>query len=298
MYDILIIGGGPAGVSAAIYAVSRGQKTLVIEKEEIGGVIGKVSTVTHYSAIIENETGRSFAERMKQQTLAAGAEIVYETVTGVNLSGSVKTVRTNRSEYAARKLILANGTTPNLLGIPGEAELSGRGMAMNALRDGGAYQGKHVYVVGGADGAVKEALYLAKLASKLTIIHFEDKLGAIPEFTKKVEQADNIELRLHSRLTKVTGKDQVESLEITDVRDGSRTVVEDSGCGIFVYAGSAPNTALYPELELDGGYIPVNDKMETAIPGIYAAGDIRVKQVRQVATAVADGAIAAINASV
>ena len=297
MYDIIIIGAGPAGISAGIYAVSRGKKTLVLEQGQVGGIIGKVSTVTHYTAIETRETGASFAARMKEQALNAGVEIVYEAVTGVTLTGAVKTVRTAKGSYQAPKIILANGGTPRKLGIPGETELAGRGIGLNAARDGAAYTGKNIYVVGGADGAVKEALYLASFAKTLTIIHFEDQLGCIPEFRKKVDAASNIVLRLGARLHGVYGTDQVERLEIASQRDGHIEMVEDPGCGIFVYAGVTPNTELYSELTLQDGYIPTNEKMETEIPGVYAAGDIRVKQVRQVATAVSDGAIAAINAA-
>ncbi len=297
MYDIIIIGAGPAGISAGIYAVSRGKKTLVLEQAQVGGIIGKVSTVTHYTALEQRETGATFAARMKEQALRAGVEIVYETVTGVTLAGDVKTVRTDKNVYQSSKIILANGGTPRKLGIPGETELAGKGMGLNAARDGAAYTGKNIYVVGGADGAVKEALYLSSFAKQLTIIHFEDQLGCIPEFRQKVASAKNITLRLGSRLHAVYGQDQVERLEIASERDGHIETVEDPGCGIFIYAGVTPNTQLYSELELDNGYIPTNEKMETAIPGVYAAGDIRVKQVRQVATAVADGAIAAINAA-
>lgn len=295
MYDIIIIGAGPAGISAGIYAVSRGKKTLVLEQAQVGGIIGKVSTVTHYTALEQHETGATFAARMKEQALRAGVEIVYETVTGVTLSGDVKTVRTDKNLYQSSKIILANGGTPRKLGIPGETELAGKGTGLNAARDGAAYTGKNIYVVGGADGAVKEALYLSSFAKHLTIIHFEDHLGCIPEFRQKVASAKNITLRLGARLHAVYGQDQVERLEIASERDGHIETVEDPGCGIFIYAGVTPNTQLYSELELDNGYIPTNEKMETAIPGVYAAGDIRVKQVRQVATAVADGAIAAIN---
>ena len=234
---------------------------------------------------------------MKEQALQAGVEIVYADVTGVTLTGETKSVATDKGTYEAKRIILANGGTPRKLGIPGEAELAGKGMGMNAARDGAAYAGKNVYVVGGADGAVKEALYLASLAKHLTIIHFEDQLGCIAEFRQKVAAAENISLRLASRLHAVYGQDQVERLEIANEHDGSIETVEDPGCGIFVYAGVEPNTALYTDLELVDGYIPTNEKMETAIPGVYAAGDIRVKQIRQVATAVSDGAIAAINAA-
>ena len=297
MYDILIIGAGPAGISAGIYAVSRGKKTLVLEQAQVGGIIGKVSTVTHYTALMAQETGATFAARMKEQALNAGVEIAYETVTGVELEGEVKTIHTTQGTYQARRVILANGGTPRTLGIPGEAELAGKGMGLNAPRDGASYAGKNIYVVGGADGAVKEALYLASFARQLTIIHFEDQLGCIPEFRNKVDAAGNITVRLGSRLHGVYGKDQVERLEIASERDGTVETIEDPGCGIFVYAGVTPNTQLYTQLELQDGYIVTNEKMETSIPGVYAAGDIRVKQVRQVATAVADGAIAAINAA-
>lgn len=297
MYDILIIGAGPAGISAGIYAVSRGKKTLVLEQAQVGGIIGKVSTVTHYTALQAQETGATFAARMKAQAQAAGVEIAYETVTGVELTGDVKTVHTDKGTHQARRVILANGGTPRKLGIPGEIELAGKGMGLNAPRDGAAYAGKNIYVVGGADGAVKEALYLASFARQLTIIHFEDQLGCIPEFRNKIAAADNIKLCLGSRLHAVHGTDQVERLEIISEHDGTVQTIEDPGCGIFVYAGVTPNTQLYTELDLQDGYIVTSDKMETSVPGVYAAGDIRAKQVRQVATAVSDGAIAAINAA-
>lgn len=297
MYDILIIGAGPAGISAGIYAVSRGKKTLVLEQAQVGGIIGKVSTVTHYTALQAQETGATFAARMKEQAQAAGVEIAYETVTGVELTGDVKTVHTDKGTHQARRVILANGGIPRKLGIPGEIELVGKGMGLNAPRDGAAYAGKNIYVVGGADGAVKEALYLASFARQLTIIHFEDQLGCIPEFRNKIAAADNIKLCLGSRLHAVHGTDQVERLEIISEHDGTVQTIEDPGCGIFVYAGVMPNTQLYTELDLQDGYIVTNDKMETSVPGVYAAGDIRAKQVRQVATAVSDGAIAAINAA-
>lgn len=297
MYDIIIIGAGPAGISAGIYAVSRGKRTLILEKAQVGGIIGKVSTVTHYTAIAKQETGATFAARMKEQALQAGVEIVQAEAVHVALTGEVKSVTTDRGIYEAKRIILANGGTPRKLGIPGEKELAGKGMGMNAARDGAAYAGKNVYVVGGADGAVKEALYLAGFAKQVTIVHFEDQLGCIAEFRQKVAAAGNISVRLASRLHAVYGQDQVERLEIASEQDGSIETIEDPGCGIFVYAGILPNTELYTELALEGGYIPTNDKMETAIPGVYAAGDIRVKQVRQVATAVSDGAIAAINAA-
>ncbi len=297
MYDVVIVGAGPAGISAGIYAVSRGMKTVIIEKTAVGGLIGKVSTVTHYASVMEGETGKTFSDRLEQQARSAGVEIVLAEVTGVELSGEEKKIHTNHGTYCGRKVILANGTSPRKLGIPGEAELAGKGMSMNAAKHGTSYTGKHVYVVGGADGAVKEALYLAKFAESVTIIHFEEQLGCIAEFREKVSRTPNISLRLNARLHGVYGVDQVESLEISNEKSGAIDTIEDPGCGIFVYAGTVPNTELYTELHLENGFIPVNENMETEISGVYAVGDIRVKPIRQVSTAVADGTIAAIHAA-
>lgn len=297
VYDVIVIGAGPAGISAAVYAKSRGMKVVILEKKKVGGIIGNVSTVTHYASIVEGETGKSFADRMEKQVLDSGVEIKYEEVQKVSLHNQVKQITTNEATYQAKAVILANGSTPRKLNIPGEMELAGHGIGLNAAKDGACYEGKNIYVVGGADGAIKEALYLAQYAKKLTIIHFEEKLGAIREFMDKVEQAENIEVRLGTRLTAVQGKEHVEALELTHVATGEKEVIADDGCGVFIYAGTTPNTEIYTGLALIEGYIPVNEKMETEIPGVFAAGDIRMKQVRQVATAVADGAIAAINAS-
>lgn len=297
MYDIVIIGAGPAGVSAGIYAKSRGKKVLIIEKEKIGGLIGKVSTVTHYAGIVTGETGVSFSERLKEQAENAGIEIVYEDVNNVDFKGDVKLVFTNNNTYETKKIIIANGTRARKLGIEGELELAGKGIGLNAAKDGKDYIGKNVYVVGGADGAVKEALYLSQFAKSVTIIHFEDSLGCIAEFREKIKKTSNINVRLGSRLHAVYGKERVESLDISDEKTGSIETISDPGCGVFVYAGTVPNTELYTDLKLENGFIPVDEKMETEIKGVYAVGDIRVKPVRQVATAVADGTIAAINVS-
>ncbi|NJP41011.1 NAD(P)/FAD-dependent oxidoreductase [Oscillospiraceae bacterium HV4-5-C5C] len=295
--DLIIIGAGPAGSSAAIYAASRGISVRLLEQQAVGGLIGQVSTVTHYAAIAAHETGAGFARRLQEQLAAAKVEVCVEAVHQVALTGPVKTVRTAANTYQARAVILANGSTPNRLDIPGEAELDGHGMNLNAARDGRAYAGHNLYVVGGADGAIKEALYLAQYAHKLVVVHFEDQLGAIPQFVTPLLQLSNLELRLHTRLSALEGKQAISRLQLTDVHSGESHWYEDPGAGVFVYAGSTPNTTLYPELKLEKGYIPVNEKMETSLPGVYAAGDIRVKQVRQIATAVADGAVAGINAA-
>lgn len=294
MYDIIIIGAGPAGISAAVYGKSRGKKVLVLEKKQVGGLIGTVSTVTHYAAIMQEETGNTFAERMKEQALGAGVEIRYENVTETKLTGEIKKVVTDKESYESKTLILANGGSGRMLGISGE---NLKGVRLNAPKDGLNYKGKNVYVIGGADGAVKEALYLSEIAGKVIIVCVEDELACIQEFKDKVTTRDNIEIMPHSSLAAVYGSEAVEELEFVDNKTGKKQIVKDAECGVFVYAGIVPNTQMYTELKLDGGYIPVDDSMQTQIPGVFAAGDIRVKKVRQVATAVADGAIAGIQAA-
>lgn len=294
MYDIIIIGAGPAGISAAVYGKSRGKNVLVLEKKQVGGLIGTVSTVTHYTAVVQEESGNTFAERMKAQALSAGVEIRYENVTETKLTGQTKKVVTNKGTYESKTLILANGGSGRMLGIPGE---NLKGVRLNAPRDGADYKGKNVYVIGGADGAVKEALYLAEMAGKVTIVCVEDELACIQEFKDKAAVHNNIEIMPHSSLTAVYGSEAVEELEFTDNKTGEKQIVKDTDCGVFVYAGIIPNTQMYTELKLDGGYIPVDDSMQTEIQGVFAAGDIRVKKVRQVATAVSDGAIAGIQAA-
>lgn len=294
MYDMIIIGAGPAGISAAIYGKSRGKKVLVLEKNQVGGLIGTVSTVTHYTAIVQEETGSTFAKRMKEQALSAGVEIRYENVIETKLSGKIKKVVTDKETYESKTLVLANGGSGRMLGIPGE---NLKGVRLNAPKDGLDYKDKNVYVIGGADGAVKEALYLAKIVGKVTIVCVEDELACIQEFKDKVAAYDNIKIMPHSSLTAIYGNKTIEELEFTDNKTGIKQIVKDTECGVFIYAGIVPNTQMYTELKLDNGYIPVGDSMQTEIPGVFAAGDICVKKVRQVATAVADGAIAGIQAA-
>ena len=193
MYDMIIIGAGPAGISAAIYGKSRGKKVLVLEKNEVGGLIGTVSTVTHYTAIVQEESGITFAKRMKEQALSAGVEIRYENVIETKLSGKIKKVITDKETYESKTLVLANGGSGRMLGIPGE---NLKGVRLNAPKDGLNYKDKNVYVIGGADGAVKEALYLAKIAGKVTIVCVEDELACIQEFKDKAVY-DNIEIVPH-----------------------------------------------------------------------------------------------------
>ena len=192
MYDIIIIGAGPAGISAAIYGKSRGKRILMLEKNQVGGLIGTVSTVTHYTAIMKEESGKTFAERMKEQALSAGVEIRYENVTETKLIGNIKKIVTDKESYECKTVILANGGSGRMLEIPGERL---KGIRLNATKDGLDYKGKKIYIIGGADGAVKEAVYLAGIAGKVTIVCVE-KMNLYAYKNLKIKLLHTIILKL------------------------------------------------------------------------------------------------------
>jgi thioredoxin reductase (NADPH) len=179
MHDVIVLGAGPAGVSAAVYAKSRGLDVVVLEQNRVGGMIANVSLVTHFAGIGAEESGAQFASRLSDQLQRSGIEVRHECVTSVRLEGPVKEIVTDKTTWQAKAVILATGSTPRRLDIPGAKELTGKGFALNAARDGMRYAGKDVYVVGGSDGAAKEALFLSKTSKEVTMIHFEEKLGAI-----------------------------------------------------------------------------------------------------------------------
>ncbi|NPD32298.1 FAD-dependent oxidoreductase [Eggerthellaceae bacterium zg-997] len=293
-FDVIMIGAGPAGMSAAVYATSRGLRTLVLEADDVGGMIGRVSTVTHYAAVSEGETGRAFAARLRAQAQAAGAVIETDRVTDVRLAERVKPVTcASGARYEASRVIVATGMRKRTLSIPGDHLLAG-----SAQDEAPRFQGRAVYVVGGADGAVKEALHLARFARSVTIVCAEERLSCIAQFREAVERTAGIRVIGGSTLHALEGDDQAERVVVRDLTTGALTSIDDPSCGVFVYAGATPASELaHDQLQLEGGFIVANERMETALPGVYVAGDVRAKQVRQVATAVADGAIAAINAA-
>lgn len=297
MYDVIVIGAGPAGMCAAIYAASRGLKVMMLEKKNLGGVLGRVSAVTHYPGIVEGETGKTITERMHSQVKAAGVEIRMEAAVAASLNEETKLVETNAGRYEAKAVIIAGGTVPRRLDIPGEEQFMDNGVSFDAVKDGANYAGKEVFVVGGSDGAAKEALYLAGIAGHVTMVHFEDKLGAIPEFTNRIEKQGNLDVKLHSRLAELRGDGEIRSVVIEDVHSNERQELEVPGAGIFLYAGSLPDTGIYKGLNLENGFIITDEMSKTNVPGVFAAGDICKKTIRQAATAVADGAAAAISAA-
>ncbi|MDD7369506.1 MAG: FAD-dependent oxidoreductase [Berryella intestinalis] len=294
--DLIVAGGGPAGVSAAVYAASRGLDVVLVEARAIGGVIGKVSLVTHYAAVPDGLSGQRFAQLMFDQLASAGVRVAVDPAVRFDLGGDEKLVAcASGEEYRAPFVVLALGTTPRFLGVPGERMYR----SMSAVADGPAFAGRTVYVIGGADGAVKEALHLSRIAAKVRLVCVEERLACIAQFRKLVEEAGNIEVVPATRLAGIEGDgSSVRRLRFESVASGEVRTMEDEGCGVFVYAGGTPNTDLVSgQVELRGGRIAVNEGMETSLPGVYAAGDVRDKQVFQVATAVADGCIAGVRAS-
>lgn len=296
MYDIIIIGAGPAGISAGIYAVTRGKNLLILESQNVGGMISKVSTVTHYLGALANESGADFAKRMQEQAKAYKLLIHPEKVVAVHLSDEHKEITTDVSKYQARKVIIANGCRPKDLAIIGKEALVGKTYGLNAVQAARKWAGKRLYIIGAGDGAVKEAIYLANFAKEVIILNTEAELACIAEFKEKVLRLPNVKIWQQVQVQQLYGTERLEAFDIVHLESGQRKRIAAIDCAIFTYAGTTPNTELYTELQLDNGYIVTNENLQTNIEGVFAAGDIRVKSVRQIATAVSDGTIAAIKA--
>lgn len=296
MYDIIIVGGGPAGLSAALYAARANKKTLVIEREMIGGQIAQSANVENYPGGPEDASPLTLTARMKKQAEEFGAEFVLDEITALKLDGDPKIAVGNDASYEARALILATGAHPRKLGLPNEASLAGRGVGYCATCDGPFYQELPVYVNGGGDSAFDEALYLATLASHVTIIYRGDTPRAAHLLQERVAEASNMDVMLNTTIESLHGENMLTSMQLKNQKTGE--VQEITGdFGLFIYIGMVPNTQLVEgKLNLDHGYVDADESTVTNIPGVYAAGDVRRKAVRQVATAVADGAVAAIAA--
>ena len=301
-YDLIIIGAGPAGLSAGLYAGRARLNTLIIEKQKNGGQIVITDEIENYPGCIEGETGPSLIDRMVKQTEKFGVDHVFDTVTDMDLTGDVKTVKCLHEEYSAKAVIIAAGANPVNIGCPGEKEFSGKGVSYCATCDAAFFEDFEVYVVGGGDAAVEEAMYLTKFARKVTIIHRRNELRAARSIQDKAFANPKIDFMWDTVVEEINGDGIVESMVVKNVKTGELTEVfadEDDGTfGIFVFIGFRPNTEVFKgHVEMDEkGYILTDPDMHTNVPGVFAAGDIRQKSLRQVVTACADGAIAAVQA--
>ena len=296
-FDAVIVGGGPAGLSAAIYAARAKYRVLVVEKAEIGGQITITSEVVNYPGV-EHASGRSLTAVMRKQALNFGAEFLSAEVTGFTCDGDIKTVRTSRGEFRTLGIIIATGANPRRIGFAGEQEFQGRGVAYCATCDGEFFTGKEVLVIGGGFAAVEESIFLTKYASHVTIAVRKNEFSCAKTVSDQLNDCDKITVLFNTEVTEVSGEGLLDRAVLRDAKTGETREfrAQDGGnFGVFVFAGYVPNTAwLPPEIARDeAGYVITDANHKTSVDGVYAAGDLCVKNLRQVVTAVADGAIAA-----
>ena len=295
-YDVVIIGGGPAGLTAGLYASRARLNSLLIEKRLVGGQIANAERVENYSGFPEGINGVELGQLMHQQATNYGLKTLLAEVTGLELQEGQKVIRTTEGDFIAKAVIVAAGSERQKLGVPGEEEFTGKGVSYCATCDAAFFREQPVAVVGGGDAAITEALHLAKFASKVTVIHRRDQLRASRILQEKAFSQPKIEFRWNSIVEKIEGGDVVERIRLRQVKTGEESALEVAG--VFMSIGLKPNTDyLKSILSLDAtGLIVTDEKMETEIPGIFAAGDIRHNSARQAITAAGDGATAAIYA--
>ena len=295
-YDIAIVGGGPAGLSAAIYAARGGLKTVIFEQALIGGQIVVTADVENYPGFEENLSGFDIADKMQKQAEKFNAEIRLEEVKAIGTEGLCKVVETSRGLYRVKSVILATGAHPRKLAVPGEEKFTGRGVSYCATCDGALYRDKIVAVVGGGDSAVEEAIFLTKFAQKVYIIHRRGELRAVKIVQERAAKNEKIEFIWDTVVQAIEGGDFLEKLILYNRKTGS--ISELPVHGLFIYVGIIPNSSLLESrVKFDEqGFVVTDDSMHTDIPGVYAAGDVTHKVLRQVVTASADGATAAFSA--
>jgi thioredoxin reductase (NADPH) len=295
-YDVIIIGGGPAGLSAGIYTSRARLSSLLIERGALGGQITDAELVENYAGFAEGISGAELGQLMQQQAAKYGLNIVTAEVTSIELKGDKKAVKTTKGDFTAKAVIIASGSERSKLGTPGERELTGKGVSYCATCDGPFFKEKPVAVVGGGDVAITEALHLAKFSSKVILIHRRDRLRATRILEERARAEPRIKFLWDTAVEKIEGEDMVKRLNLRQVKTGKKSSLDVAG--VFIATGFKPNTDyLKGFLPLDkAGFIITNDQMETKIPGVFAAGDIRLNSARQAITAAGDGATAAINA--
>ncbi len=293
IYDTAIIGGGPGGYTAALYCARSGLSTVVLEMMAPGGQMATTGQVDNYPGFDEGIDGFELGEKMQKGAERFGAETRFVRVTGAQLTGAVKVISTTKGEILARTVIIATGASPRKLGLPEENTLTGRGIAYCATCDGMFYRNKPVAVVGGGNSAAADALYLARLCSKVYLIHRRDRLRASAVYLKPLAES-GVELILNSHVTAIRHDKKVTGVEVETQADGGLSRQEITCDGLFIAVGRTPDTALFKgQLEMDeAGYIIADETTRTSLPGVYAVGDVRQKPMRQIVTAAADGAVA------
>ena len=293
IYDIVIIGGGPAGYTAALYGARAGHSTLLIEKMSIGGQMTETGDIDNYPGFQNGIDGITLGMNMQAGAERFGAETLYDEVTEVDLTGDTKKITTAFSgKVLARSVIIATGAGPRRLGLDGEEDFVGQGIHYCAHCDGRFYKGKKVIVVGGGNTAVGDALYLANLCERVYLVHRRDSFRASKVLTDALAKAENIEILYDSRAVSLMADGTLSGAVIENLKSGEKK--ELFADAIFVSIGRVPATSVFEgQIELDGGYITAGEDTKTSVLGVFAAGDVRTKELRQVITAAADGAVAA-----
>ena len=292
VYDMLVVGGGPGGYTAALYAARAGLDTVVLEKLSAGGQMALTEQIDNYPGFEDGIDGFSLAEKMQKQAERFGARSEYAEVLRMDLTAVPKLVETSEGIFRGKTVVLATGADPRTLGVAGEAELVGRGVAYCAACDGMFYKGKTVVVVGGGNSAAADALALSRIAKKVYLIHRRDSLRATKVYHAPLMNAPNVEFCWNSTVSALLHDSRLTGLQLKDVNTGAE---RELACdGVFISVGRAPATELFrSELALDkSGYIIADESTRTNLPGVFAAGDVRTKALRQVVTAVSDGAVA------
>ncbi|MBN1180385.1 MAG: thioredoxin-disulfide reductase [Anaerolineae bacterium] len=296
IYDLIILGGGPSGMTAAIYAGRAAIKTLVLAGSMPGGQMSNTDTVENFPGFPDSVKGAELAMLFQRQAERFGARFALETVTAVDFSKRPFTIRTDMREYKARTVIVATGAVPRLMGVPGEKTFFGRGVSTCATCDAFFYRGKKVVVVGGGDSALDEGIVLTRFADQVTIIHRRDELRATKIYQERAKANPKINFMLDSVVDEVLGDKTVTGVRVRNVKTGETTVVDTDG--VFVYIGMIPKTEMFKgQLELDEwGYISSDENQNTCVPGVFVSGDVQDPYYRQVVVAAGTGAIAAMEA--
>ena len=289
MYEVLIIGAGPAGMTAAIYAARAGYKTAILEHGVPGGQAATTDMIENYPGFPEGISGPELMMKFFEQTQTFGVEMIYEQVQSLELSGDVKKVITDKQTIEAKTVVIASGAKPRALGVANEDRLRGRGVSYCATCDGFFFRDQPVAVVGGGDTAVEEAMYLTKMCSSVTLIHRRDELRANKLAQSRAFANEKLTIIYDTVVDEIVGDDKVSQLKLRNKKTNETSTLDVNG--VFVFVGYLPNGSFLPE-ELatnEQGYIITNEEMATNIPGVYAVGDVRQKKLRQVTTAVGDG---------
>ncbi|WP_099320607.1 thioredoxin-disulfide reductase [Anaerococcus sp. Marseille-P3625] len=301
MYDLIILGAGPAGLSAGLYAGRAKLNCLIIEKAVPGGQISSTAYVENYPGSMEDPTGMALAERMREQA-SEYCKILSANVTKVELEGKVKKIHTkDGSIYEAKAVIIATGASHRNLDVKGEKEFASRGVSYCATCDGPFFTDLDIFVVGGGDSALEEALHLTKFAKSVTIIHRRDSFRASKIVVDKCENNEKIKFQYDSVIKEIKGDNQAKSIIIENVKTGEEKELksdDNQPIGVFIFIGYLPQTEIFQDqIEMENGYIKTDEDMKTNIEGVFAVGDTRVKKVRQMVTATSDGCIAAVIAN-